>query len=163
MALQKAPMKAVFQAVFSKFNPSHVITATEVAGAITLYWLTGLHPTGGVVIPAAAQPIIFAGLVDAWNPFPPATSIVAGKVADAVHAGLLSVIIAGGLFGVGGVASADKGLLKTRIMDAYDPHPPTGADHGSKLADAIEAYTKTNEVFGTGVPPASGPPQGSFV
>lgn len=162
MALNKAGLQSDLVKVFSSTYPTHIITAQLVATAIGKYWLGGSHPLNGIVIPAAAIPLLTLGFTKAWAPFQTSSAVCAKATADVVEKAMYTLILAGVPFGIGGVLVA-QGAAGVNLLTAAFQNTPTGSTVAEKFAAGVEAITKTNKIFGTGTPPLVPPPTGSFV
>lgn len=161
MALNIGALQSELLNIFSTVHPAHAITAQKIATAISNYWGLGTHPQGGTVIASASIPIVAAALTLAWAPHQVAAATAAKDTADAIEKGLLSLIITGAPYGVGGVASATGAAGISALTDAFT-YTPIAATFTQKFATGIEVITKTNTIFGTGTPPTVPPPTGSF-
>lgn len=163
MALNKDTLKSELIGIFTGTQPTHIITAQKTANAIANYWALGQHPLNGIVISTSSVPLLFSGLINAWGP-KIGTPITAAKyTADTLEVGLLAVIITGSPYGIGGVASVQKSAAISPLIDAYaNASNQNVNDFCQKFATAIDTFTKTNQVYGTGTPPNVPPPTGSF-
>jgi len=158
MPLIKATLQGALTDMYSKFNKMGITNAKGLANAIADYWSMGLSNLGGSVNAAPAKPILIAGLSEVNNGFKK-NSEAANKMADAIDSGFLAIIITGGKHGIGGMSSAQKAVLKSGLQDAFSEFNKF-TDHAQKLAGAIDDYTKTGQVYGTGVGPDFIPPMG---
>lgn len=138
------------------------LTAAKTAQAITNYWGQGMSVAGGTVQATASIPIIQSGLASAWAQAQPSVASAASAMADAIDAGFLVIIVAGGVHGIGGVQTSFKAVLIPALISAM-AFPPSRELFATQFAQAIDVYTKTGIIFGTGVPPIPPPPPGPLI
>lgn len=158
MALNKSGLEGELTSLYSKENLP-TVTAQKTAQAIANYWQGGLSNLGGVPIASATIALMVPNLLSVWSATQASKEVAAKKVADAIDAAFLSMIITGGKHGAGGIASTDKPGLESGMASAYN-HPTARLKHAQDFATAIDTYTKAGQVFGTGVPPDFVKPKG---
>lgn len=158
MPLNKSGLEAE---IANAYGPNGIapITANSTAIAISNYWMTGQSNLGGIPIAAAAIPLIMAGLTSVFSSFAPSKELAADQIATVIDGAFYTLIIVGGAHGIGGIVSAVKPVLVSGLSDAF-ALPATTIQFAEKFAKAIDDYTKTGQVYGTGIPPAFAPPLG---
>lgn len=159
MPLIKASLESELKSIYSNDNVTGSITANKTATALNNYWMTALAPLGGAVTVIPGIPLIISGLTTTFSTPQPAATAAAAQIATAIMAAFMTMIIAGGAFGIGGIAIAQVALLQTGLETALF-NPPTRELFATNFATAVHTFSTTCTVFGTGVPPAFVPPLG---
>ena len=161
MPLIVKTLESELKGIFANDNLSQ-IAATKTAQAITNYWSAGQSSFLGTIQVTAALPLIQIGLISAWSQPQPDINSAASAIADAIDAGILALIIAGGLHGVGGISTTFKPLLITGLLSAM-ALPPSRDLFATQFAQAIDIFSKSSITFGSGVPPLFVPPIGPLI
>lgn len=160
MPLIKAGLQAELAGIFGATNPSGAITGQKVASAIGNYWAMGQSSFAGMAVTVAAVSAMTPLLASAYEGSKPQAAAI-DLISTAIDTGMLALILSGGKHGVGGISSTMVATLKDGVKDALD-EPPSGLIHATKLAGAIDDYSKQAMVWGSGMPPDFAPPTGTL-
>ena len=158
MALNTSGLESELKSNRGNLSNVPAMASLSKSQALANFWGTGLGPGGASVIGAQAIPLMTPGFTSAYASLPAAEAIAAKQVAGSVNTGAISLILAGGVYGVHiAITSPGPSSLASELESVWKSQLPVEVA-AKKEAKAYENFTKSLTAFGSGIPP-SVPPQ----